>query len=145
MKDLVFLDFFGYLIGGLFVGELKDVMNCVLEYMILLLLVNKLCYLMGVGLFDLLIDGVIWGVDMFDCVFFICIVWNGICMIFSGCLVIKNVKFIYDFCLIDENCDCYICKNYLCVYIWYLICCEEIFGIWFIIYYNFYFLLNLMK
>lgn len=82
MKDLVGMDFFGYLIGGLFVGEFKLEMNCVLEFIILLIFENKLCYLMGVGVVDLLIDGVICGVDMFDCVLFIWIVWNGICMIF---------------------------------------------------------------
>lgn len=49
--------------------------------MILLIFENKLCYLMGVGVFDLLIDGVICGIDMFDCVLLICIVCNGICMI----------------------------------------------------------------
>lgn len=128
MKDLIFFDFLGYVIGGLFVGELKDVMNCVFEFIILFLLKDKLRYLMGVGFLDVLIDGVICGVDMFDCVLFIWIVRNGIVFIVEGCFNMKNVKFERDFCLIDEECGCYICKNYICVYIRYLICCNEIFG-----------------
>lgn len=103
------MDFLGYVVGGLLVGELKDVMNCVFEFMMLYLLIDKLCYLMGVGLFDLLIDGVICGIDMFDCVLLMCIVCNGMFMISEGCFVVKNVKYVEDFGLIDLNCDCYMC------------------------------------
>lgn len=100
---------------------------------------------MGVGVLDSLIDGVICGVDMFDCVLLICIVCNGICMISQGRLVVKNVQFVEDFILLDFECDCYICKNYICVYFCYLFKVDEIFGICLISYYNFYFLFNLMK
>lgn len=144
-KDLVSLDFPGYSIGGLSVGEPKDVMNRVLEHTTPLLPANKPRYLMGVGSPDSLIDGVIRGVDMFDCVLPTRIARNGTCMTSSGRLVIKNAKFTHDFRPIDENCDCYTCKNYSRAYIRHLIRCEETFGIRLTTYHNLHFLLNLMK
>src|SRR5699024_6526516 len=68
VKDLVSLDFPGYAIGGLSVGEPKDVMNEVLEWTTPLMPEHKPRYLMGVGSPDSLIDGAMRGIDMFDCV-----------------------------------------------------------------------------
>lgn len=66
------------------------------------MLKDKFRYLMGVGFFDVLIECSIRGMDMFDCVLFIRIVRNGICMILNGWLVVKNVKYVDDLRLFDE-------------------------------------------
>lgn len=84
------MDFLGYFIGGLFVGEIKVEMYEMIRYLNLILLFNKLCYLMGVGVFEDLLENVINGVDMFDCVLFIRNVRYGIVFIIIGKVIIKN-------------------------------------------------------
>ncbi|MBO0451761.1 MULTISPECIES: tRNA guanosine(34) transglycosylase Tgt [Enterococcus] len=144
-KDLVSMDFPGYSIGGLSVGEPKEEMNRVLEFTTPLIPENKPRYLMGVGAADSLIDGVIRGVDMFDCVLPTRIARNGTCMTSAGRLVVKNAKYAHDFRPLDEKCDCYTCRNYTRAYIRHLIHCDETFGIRLTSYHNLYFLINLMK
>jgi queuine tRNA-ribosyltransferase len=144
-KDLVSMDFPGYAVGGLSVGEPKDVMNRVLEFTTPLLPTNKPRYLMGVGSPDSLIDGAIRGIDMFDCVLPTRIARNGTLMTSTGRLVVKNAKFANDFGPLDENCDCYTCRNYSRAYIRHLIKCDETFGIRLTSYHNLYFLLRLME
>ncbi|WJY28199.1 MULTISPECIES: tRNA guanosine(34) transglycosylase Tgt [Sporosarcina] len=144
-KDLVSLDFPGYAIGGLSVGEPKDVMNRVLEFTTPLLPENKPRYLMGVGSPDSLIDGAIRGVDMFDCVLPTRIARNGTLMTSHGRVVIKNAKYEHDFGPLDENCGCYACKNYSRAYIRHLIRANETFGLRLASYHNLYFLLHLME
>lgn len=144
-KDLVSLDFPGYAIGGLSVGEPKDVMNRVLEFTTPFLPADKPRYLMGVGSPDSLIDGAIRGVDMFDCVLPTRIARNGTLMTSEGRLVVKNAKYERDFRPIDENCDCYTCKNYTRAYIRHLIRTNETFGIRLTTYHNLHFLLKLME
>lgn len=144
-KDLVSLDFPGYAIGGLSVGEPKDIMNRVLEHTTPLLPQDKPRYLMGVGSPDSLIDGAIRGVDMFDCVLPTRIARNGTLMTSEGRLVVRNAKYKSDFRPLDENCDCYACKNYSRAYIHHLIRTEETFGIRLTTYHNLHFLLNLME
>lgn len=144
-RDLVSLDFPGYAIGGLSVGESKEVMNRVLEYTAPLLPTNKPRYLMGVGSPDSLIDGAIRGIDMFDCVLPTRIARNGTCMTSQGRVVIKNAQYARDFGQLDPNCDCYTCKNYSRAYIRHLIKSEETFGIRLTSYHNLYFLLKLME
>ncbi|MBU6080644.1 MULTISPECIES: tRNA guanosine(34) transglycosylase Tgt [Allobacillus] len=144
-RDLVSLDFPGYAIGGLSVGEPKDVMNRALEFTTPLLPDEKPRYLMGVGSPDSLIDGAIRGVDMFDCVLPTRIARNGTCMTSNGRLVVRNAKFARDFTPIDENCDCYTCRNYTKAYIRHLIKANETFGIRLTTYHNLYFLVKLMK
>ena len=124
LKILVSLDFPGYAIGGLSVGEPKDIMNRVLEFTTPLLPTNKPRYLMGVGSPDSLIDGAIRGIDMFDCVLPTRIARNGTLMTSNGRLVVKNAKYARDFGPIDENCDCHVCQNYSRAYIRHLIKCE---------------------
>ncbi|HIY57658.1 MAG TPA: tRNA guanosine(34) transglycosylase Tgt, partial [Candidatus Tetragenococcus pullicola] len=128
-KELTSLDFSGYSIGGLSVGEPKEEMNRVLEYTTPLIPENKPRYLMGVGTADSLIDGAIRGVDMFDCVLPTRIARNGTCMTSKGRLVVKNAQYARDFRPIDEDCDCYTCRNYSRAYIRHLIKCDETFGI----------------
>ncbi|MBT2697930.1 queuine tRNA-ribosyltransferase [Neobacillus sp. B4I6] len=144
-KDLVSLDFPGYAVGGLSVGEPKDIMNRMLEHTTPLLPTNKPRYLMGVGSPDSLIDGSIRGIDMFDCVLPTRIARNGTLMTSTGRLVVKNAQFTRDFGPLDENCDCYTCRNYSRAYIRHLIKCDETFGIRLTSYHNLYFLLRLME
>ncbi|AIY05182.1 queuine tRNA-ribosyltransferase [Planococcus sp. PAMC 21323] len=143
-QDLVSLDFPGYAIGGLSVGEPKDVMNRALEYTTPLMPADKPRYLMGVGSPDSLIDGAIRGIDMFDCVLPTRIARNGTLMTSTGRLNIKNAAFKRDFGPIDEKCDCYTCTNYSRAYVHHLIRADETFGIRLTSYHNLQFLLNLM-
>ena len=144
-KDLTSLDFPGYAIGGLSVGEPKDVMNRVLEFTMPLLPNEKPRYLMGVGSPDSLIDGAIRGVDMFDCVLPTRIARNGTLMTSQGRLVVRNAKYARDFSPIDPNCDCYTCKNYTRAYVRHLIKTDETFGLRLTSYHNLYFLVKLME
>ncbi|WP_432358428.1 tRNA guanosine(34) transglycosylase Tgt [Sporosarcina sp. UB5] len=144
-RDLVSLDFPGYAIGGLSVGEPKDVMNRALDFTTPLLPENKPRYLMGVGSPDSLIDGAIRGVDMFDCVLPTRIARNGTLMTSEGRVVVKNAKYERDFGPLDPNCDCYACKNYSRAYIRHLIRANETFGIRLTSYHNLHFLLRLME
>ncbi|XJS11532.1 tRNA guanosine(34) transglycosylase Tgt [Aerococcaceae bacterium WGS1372] len=144
-RDLVSLDFPGYSIGGLSVGETKEEMNEVLDYLTPELPSNKPRYLMGVGSPDALIDGVIRGIDMFDCVLATRIARNGTCMTSHGRLVVKNAKYARDFRPIDEHCQCYTCKNFTRAYVRHLIKSDEIFGMRLASIHNVYFLLQLMK
>lgn len=144
-QDLVSLDFPGYAIGGLSVGEPKDIMNRVLEFTTPLLPSNKPRYLMGVGSPDALIDGAIRGIDMFDCVLPTRIARNGTCMTSNGRLVVRNAKYARDFGPIDPNCDCHVCKNYSRAYIRHLVKCNETFGFRLTTYHNLHFLLKLME
>ncbi|MCD2256764.1 tRNA guanosine(34) transglycosylase Tgt [Agrilactobacillus fermenti] len=144
-KDLVSLDFPGYAIGGLSVGESKSEMNRVLDFTTPLLPEQKPRYLMGVGSADALIDGVIRGIDMFDCVLPTRIGRNGTAMTSQGRVVVKNAKYAEDFTPLDPNCDCYTCRNYTRAYIRHLIKSDEIFGLHLTSYHNLYFLLHLMQ
>lgn len=144
-NDLISLDFPGYAIGGLSVGEPKDVMNRVLDFTTPLLPTDKPRYLMGVGSPDSLIDGAIRGIDMFDCVLPTRIARNGTCMTSTGRLVVRNAKFARDFRPIDENCDCYACRNYSRAYIRHLVKSNETFGFRLTAYHNLHFLLKLME
>lgn len=144
-KDLVSLDFPGYAIGGLSVGEPKDVMNEILEFTAPLLPENKPRYLMGVGSPDSLIDGAIRGIDMFDCVLPTRIARNGTCMTSRGRLVVRNAKYARDFGPLDEACDCHVCRTYTRAYIRHLVKTNETFGFRLTTYHNLYFLVNLMK
>lgn len=144
-KDLVSMDFPGYAVGGLSVGEPKDVMNRVLEFTTPLMPSNKPRYLMGVGSPDSLIDGAIRGIDMFDCVLPTRIARNGTLMTSEGRLVVKNAKYAKDFGPLDENCDCYTCRNFSRAYIRHLIKSDETFGLRLTSYHNLHFLVNLME
>lgn len=144
-QDIISLDFPGYAIGGLSVGEPKDVMNRVLEFTTPLMPDNKPRYLMGVGSPDSLIDGAIRGVDMFDCVLPTRIARNGTMFTRKGRIVIKGAKFARDFGPVDETCDCYTCKNYSRAYLRHLFKADETFGLRLASTHNLHFLMNLMK
>lgn len=144
-KDLVSLDFPGYAIGGLSVGEPKPVMYRMVEHTTPLMPFNKPRYLMGVGSPDALIECSIRGIDMFDCVLPTRIARNGTCMTSQGRVVIKNAKYQQDLSPLDPECDCYTCRNYTKAYLRHLIKADETFGIRLTTYHNLYFLLKLME
>ncbi|MEY4479916.1 MAG: hypothetical protein RLZZ267_594 [Bacillota bacterium] len=144
-KDLTSLDFPGYAIGGLSVGEPKDVMMEVLDFTVPELPADKPRYLMGVGSPDALLDGSIRGIDMFDCVLPTRIARNGTCMTSKGRLVIRNAIHARDFGPLDENCTCYTCQNYSKAYIRHLLKADETFGIRLTTYHNLHFLVELMR
>lgn len=144
-EQLVELDFPGYAIGGLSVGESKGLMYEVLKSTTPLLPANKPRYLMGVGSPDSLVRGAILGVDMFDCVLPTRIARNGTAMTSRGRLVVRNAKFARDFSPLDHHCDCYTCRSYSRAYLRHLVKAEETFGLRLISYHNLYFLLQLME
>lgn len=144
-EDLVAMDFPGYAVGGLSVGEPKALMNEMLAFTTPLLPPDKPRYLMGVGSPDALIDSVIRGIDMFDCVLPTRIGRNGTCMTSEGRLVIRNARFAQDFGPLDASCDCHVCQTYSRAYIRHLVKTKETFGFRLTTFHNLYFLLNLMR
>lgn len=145
VQELLELDFPGYAIGGLSVGEPKELMYEVLDYTVPLLPSDKPRYLMGVGTPDHLIEGVLRGVDMFDCVLPTRIARNGTAMTTLGKVVIKNKKYEEDFSPLDPNCSCYTCTNYTKAYLRHLCKENEILSARLMTIHNLYFLLNLMS
>ena len=144
-EKLVEMDFPGYSVGGVSVGEPKDVARRMIEYTVPYLPKDKPRYLMGVGSPDDLIDGAIRGIDMFDCVLPTRIARHGTAMTSVGRVVIKNKVYERDFTPLDPNCDCYTCKNYTRSYIRHLIKANESFGQRLVSYHNLHFLINLME
>lgn len=144
-KEMIGLDFPGYSIGGLSVGESKEEMYKVLDYLTPIMPENKPRYLMGVGSPDALIEGSIRGVDMFDCVLATRIARNGTCMTSKGRLVVKNAAYKEDFRPIDEACQCYTCRNFTRAYVRHLLHCGETFGLRLTSIHNLHFLLQLME
>ncbi|WP_040950068.1 tRNA guanosine(34) transglycosylase Tgt [Gorillibacterium massiliense] len=142
--ELTSMDFPGYAIGGLSVGEPKELMYEVMDYTVPLLPANKPRYLMGVGSPDALIEGAIRGIDMFDCVLPTRIARNGTVMTSQGRLVVRNAKHFDDFGPLDPECSCYACRNYSRAYIRHLIKADETFGLRLTTYHNLQFLLDLM-
>jgi queuine tRNA-ribosyltransferase len=142
--DLTSLDFPGYAMGGLSVGEPKHLMYEMLEETIHLLPSNKPRYLMGVGSPDALLDGSIRGVDMFDCVLPTRIARNGTLMTSQGRMVVRNAKYSSDFGPLDPECTCYACQNYSRAYIRHLIKADEMFGLRLTTIHNLHFLVQLM-
>ena len=144
--DLVAMDFCGYAVGGLSVGEPENLMNEMLAVSTELLPENKPRYLMGVGTPDYIVNAVGNGIDMFDCVFPTRVARNGMAMTRTGRLVMKNAAFTRDFATLEENCGCYACRNgYTRAYIRHLIRAGEIFGLRLLSLHNLYFLQKFMR
>ncbi len=118
----------GIAIGGLSVGETADEMYHMLDVLHPHLPENMAHYLMGVGTADYIVEGVLRGIDMFDCVLPTRIARNGTAMVKEGFLTIRNAPFAEDFRPIDSECDCYACKNFSRAYIRHLIKADEIMG-----------------
>ena len=139
------MDFPGYAVGGLSVGEPLDLMCEVLEHTTQFLPENKPRYLMGVGTPDYLIEAAIRGIDMCDCVLPTRIARNGTAMTWSGKKVIRNATYEKDWNVLDQECDCYTCKNYSRAYIRHLIKTNEILGVRLLTIHNLRFLTKLME
>ena len=127
-QTLAGMDFPGYGIGGLSVGEPKDIMYEMLDALIPHLPTDKPRYLMGVGTPDCLLEGVLRGVDMFDCVLATRIARNGTVLTRHGRLVVRNARYKADFTPIEEGCDCYTCQHHSRAYVRHLINTGEITG-----------------
>ena len=144
-KDLIELDFPGYAIGGISVGEPKEEFLKMLYYTTPLMPQNKPRYLMGVGTPDYLLEAAIAGIDMCDCVLPTRIARNGTAMTWNGKVVVRNATYEKDWEPIDSECDCYACKNYTRAYIRHLIKANEILGVRLLSIHNIYFLTKLME
>lgn len=144
-KDLIELDFPGYAIGGISVGEPKEEFLDILRYTAPLLPENKPRYLMGVGTPDYLIEAVLAGVDMCDCVLPTRMARNGTALTHYGRLNMLNACHTYDFTTLDKECDCYTCKNYTRSYIRHLFKAKEILGARLLSIHNLRFLTKLME
>ena len=144
-QELVKMDFPGYSIGGTSVGESKETMYKMIDYAIKYLPLEKPRYLMGVGSTDAILEGVLRGVDMFDCVLPTRIARHGTLMTSTGRLNIRNAKNERDFGPIDAECDCYTCKNYSRAYLRHLIRCNEGLGMRLLSIHNLRFLIKLTE
>lgn len=140
------LNFDGYSIGGVANdGESKDDMYKAIDYSIPYLPENKLRYLMGVGEPLDLLEGVIRGIDIFDCVLPTRLARHGHAFTLDGKINIKNAKYKDDFSPIMPECDCYTCQNYTKAYIRHLITADETFGARLLSIHNIRFLIKLME
>lgn len=145
-RETTAMDLPGYAVGGLSVGEPKELMYEMLEYSTSLLPQDKPRYLMGVGTPDCLVEGVQRGIDMFDCVYPTRVARNGMAMTWTGRLVMKNAQFTHDHAVLEEGCGCYACRNgYTRAYIRHLVRANEIFGLRLLSLHNLYFLQEFMR
>ncbi|HBY85558.1 MAG TPA: tRNA guanosine(34) transglycosylase Tgt, partial [Colwellia sp.] len=122
------IEFDGYAIGGLSVGEPKADMVRILDHTAPLIPKNKPRYLMGVGKPEDLVEGVRRGIDMFDCVMPTRNARNGHLFVNTGVIKIRNASHKTDTAPLDDTCDCYTCKNYSRAYLHHLDKCKEILG-----------------
>jgi len=144
MEELAKIDFPGYSIGGLSVGESKKDMYEMLEYLKDIMPQDKPRYLMGVGSPDDLIVGSMNGIDMFDCVLPTRNARHGSAFTHDGKIQVKNLDLKYSKEPLDSMCDCYVCKTFTRAYLNHLIKADEILGMRLISYHNLYFLRSLM-
>ncbi len=144
-EELVKMDFDGYSIGGTSVGEPKSVQYQMVEYACKYLPDNKVRYLMGVGDPIDIVENVIRGVDIFDCVSPTRLARHGHALTKYGKINLKNAKYKKDFTPLDDECDCYACKHYTKAYIRHLIRADETFGQRLLSIHNISYLINLTK
>ena len=128
VEGLTAIEFDGYAIGGLSVGEPKEDMIRILDHTTPLIPDNKPRYLMGVGKPEDLVEGVRRGIDMFDCVMPTRNARNGHLFVNTGVIKIRNAGNKTNTDPLDETCDCYTCKNYSRAYLHHLDKCNEILG-----------------
>ena len=144
-ESLIEMDFNGYAIGGLSVGEPKEEMMEVLNYLPEYMPSEKPRYLMGVGTpFDL-VEGVAMGVDMFDCVMPTRNARNGYLYTSEGVVKIRNAKYKKDTQPLDPNCSCSTCQNYSRSYLHHLQKTNEILGSRLNTFHNLFFYQDLMN
>ena len=136
---------YGIAIGGLSVGEPKEIMYDIMDDMLEYYPTNIPRYLMGVGSPDCLVEGVKRGIDMFDCVLATRVGRNGTALTSDGKVVVRNGKYKEDFSPLDSECDCYACKNYTKAYLRHLINVGEMMGGMMLSLHNITYLNNLMS
>lgn len=144
-KELIDLDFPGYAIGGISVGEPKEEFLDILKFTTPLLPEHKPRYLMGVGTPDYLIEAALAGIDMCDCVLPTRIARHGTAMTWQGKVVVRNAVYEKDFSPLDSQCDCYTCQNFTRAYMRHLINTKEILGVQLLSIHNLRFLTKLME
>ena len=143
-EEIVELDLPGYAIGGLSVGEPKELMLDILDDCVDYLPEDKARYLMGVGSPDYLFEGVARGVDMFDCVLPTRIARHGLAMTSAGRVNIKNAMYERDWEPLDPECDCYTCRNYSKAYLRHLFKSGEMLSSMLLSNHNLHFLIKMM-
>jgi queuine tRNA-ribosyltransferase len=139
------MDFSGIAIGGLSVGEQREITLDILNYTIDFVDKSKPVYFMGLGDPEGIIDAISSGVDMFDCVMPTRISRNGSAFTSTGKVNIKNKKYTDDFSPLDEKCDCYTCKNYTKSYLKHLYKSKEILSSILLTIHNLKFMFNLVE
>jgi queuine tRNA-ribosyltransferase len=144
-RFLMEVDFPGYAIGGLSVGESKDDMYSVLETLDPILPADKPRYLMGVGTAEDLVNGVLRGIDIFDCVLPTRLARHGTAMIRGGRLNLQNASHTRDPQPIDGGCDCYTCRHFSRAYLRHLVKANEILAHVLLSTHNLHFLLDLAR
>lgn len=144
-EQIVEMDLPGYSIGGLSVGEPKELMYEVMDDCVDWLPENKPRYLMGVGSPDCLFEGVERGIDMFDCVLPTRVARHGMAFTSHGKVNIKNAMYKEDFTPLDHECDCYCCRNYSRAYLRSLYINNEILSSMLLSEHNLHFLVRTME
>lgn len=145
MKKIAELDLDGYAIGGLAVGEPKEVMYSIISAVEPYMPHDKIRYLMGVGTPGNIIEGVSRGVDLFDCVMPSRNARHGHLFTWNGIININNAKYERDLSPIDENCDCPTCRNHSRAYIRHLFKSKEMLAMRLCVMHNLYFYNTLLE
>lgn len=145
MSDLISMDFDGYSLGGLGIGEGMDNMCRITDFCTSVLPAHKVRYLMGVGKPEDIVNCVSLGVDLFDCVIPTRNARNGTLFTSNGKIVIKNAQYSEDESPLDENCGCYTCSKYSRAYLRHLYICGEILVHRLLTLHNLYFYTTLMQ
>jgi len=143
--DITSLDFDGYAIGGLAVGEPADTMYEIIDFTTDFMPENKPRYLMGVGRPENILEAIERGIDIFDCVMPTRNGRNANLFTSAGVLAMRNAQYKEDFRTIDEECDCYTCRNYSRAYLRHLFTSKEILALELSSIHNLHFYLNLVK
>lgn len=144
-EELLELNFDGYAVGGLSVGEPQDLMYNILNFTVDYLPSDRPRYVMGMGLPQDILEAVSMGIDMFDCVVPTRYGRNGSAFTSGGKMTVRNAEFAYDIRPLDEACECYCCQNFTRAYLRHLFNTGEILGLRLVSYHNVYFFLDLMK
>jgi len=145
IEKLQEIDFDGYAMGGLSVGEPKDIMYQMLEFCEPLFPEDRPRYVMGIGKPEDLFQCVSLGYDMFDCVMPTRNARNGCLFTSKGRIMIKNQKYAKDERPLDDDCKCYTCRNYSRAYLRHLFMAKEILSAVLNTYHNLYFYLDIMR
>ncbi len=145
LKETIPYAKYGIAIGGLSVGEPKPIMYDIMDSLYPHYPTHIPRYLMGVGSPDCLVEGVMRGIDMFDCVLATRVGRNGTALTSDGKVVVRNGRYKEDFTPLDPECDCYCCKNYTKAYLRHMINVNEMMGAMMLSLHNISYLNRLMR